>query len=446
MWMQLYSQVSIRLASFVTLACLVCSPADGATRSQLSYWLSDTALAEIKTLASNHPRLLHRPMHISPRGTSALDEAITLTLRESLFRVQGLQVVVPATRSIQQPSAAASVDELDCHVESHWDNELQVAVIALEKGLVEVQLDLVDMAEPGVAFKSWRWRGSLNKSEWDYFDKPARLGGNDGSMDAPWVEGEFERAATLLSEQFACAMRPDIVDHAALQWPDQGAIPAPLSAAVSEIRRRLGYYREIGEAREHTDYRVRVDWQPVSDGVWQLTVRGTPTSDHLAGVMVATYIEARLSPGERYQAPRSLPATVPMQAPLPGEPASEYLHVELLDISQSDKGFSRAELRVRLRLSNGSDTPMDFGLSLSGGHYLQCIPESRYYRHDRYAYSEGRLSPGQSVVKVMEIDGARHNPNPLFGTPRCAGFQGLEGLEDFAREGHRVTQFVRWAL
>jgi hypothetical protein len=49
-------------------------------------------------------------------------------------------------------------------------------------------------------------------------------------------------------------------------------------------------------------------------------------------------------------------------------------------------------------------------------------------------------------VKVMEIDGARHNPNPLFGTPRCAGFQGLEGLEDFAREGLRVTQFIRWAL
>ena len=100
MWMQLYSQGPRLLASFATLACLFSSPAYGATRSQLSFWLSDTALAKINTLASGHPRLLHRSMHISSRGKSALDEAITITIRESLVRVPHLQVVVPAANSI----------------------------------------------------------------------------------------------------------------------------------------------------------------------------------------------------------------------------------------------------------------------------------------------------------------------------------------------------------
>jgi hypothetical protein len=129
-----------------------------------------------------------------------------------------------------------------------------------------------------------------------------------------------------------------------------------------------------------------------------------------------------------------------------GEPASKYLSVELLEASQSDRRFSGADLRVRLRLANRAARPLEYALSLSGGHYQHCVPEPAFYRHDRYGYLQGRLEPGQSVVRVMNIEGARHNPNPWFGLRRCAGFRDLAGFEQFSQQGHKVTQFVRWSL
>lgn len=447
MWMKLNLNSKRILALIFAVACLAVTPAKAAARSQLSYWLSDTALAEIKTLASGHPRVTHRSLQISHQGKTALEEAIAITLQKSLRRVEQLQLIVPSASVVRSPDPAASVDELVCNSRPVWDNELQVTVRELDHGQAEVQLHLVDMAEPDVAFQSWRWQGSLSAAEHEFHTRAAQRVANAGTMNAPWAEAELEQAAAQLSEQLACSLRPDIVRRVTLQWPGQQTIPAPLDLAVSEARRRLDYYREISATQQDPDYQVKVEWHAVSDGIWQLSVAATPQSDRVASAQVATYIEARLplttaDTGQH----RTSPTAVPLVEPGPGKPASEYLQVEMLDVSQSDSGWASAGLRVRLRLANRANRPLEYGLSLSGGHYLQCIPEPRYYRHDRYGYAQGRLAPGQSVVRVMEIEGARHSPNPLLGTPKCAGFKGLEGLEDFDNQGHKVTQFIRWTL
>jgi len=433
------------LASIVALSCLTSAESWAAKRSQLSYWLSDTALEEIRALASRHPRLAHRSIHVSARGTTALDEAIAITLRDGLSGSKNLQVIVPTGNVRRQSSLSASVDDLHCRSPIAWENELQVAVLELSGRRVEVRLDLVDTAEPGVAFQTWRWRGSLSGPEREYLAMPARFKHNDGSMNAPWDSGELEQAAAQLSKLLACDLRPNIADQIQLEWPRQETFPMPFAATVTELRRRLGYYREIGEAPRSADYRLKVDWHPVSQKVWQLSIRGVPTETGMAVVQAATYIEAEFAyrgeaAGEKQQAaPRLL-------VPRAGQPASDYLSVEVLDISRSDRILARADLRVRLRLVNRASKPIEYGLSLSGGHYLQCVTEPRFYRHERYGYTEGRLAPGQSVVAMMAIEGARHNPNPFFGTAKCAGFRELEGLEDFAKHGHKVTQFIRWTL
>ena len=446
MWMKQISRGRQLMALFVALMCLASAETLAAGRSQLSYWLSDTALEEIEALASGHPRLVHRSLHVSSVATSALDEAIAITLQASLTRLQHLQLVAPAARTPIQPGIISSVDDLACEAATDWDNELQVSVLDLGKGRAEVQIDLVDTTEPDVAFQTWRWRGSLNKAEREYLSTPPQRSGNEGSLSAPWKDTELEQAAVRLGEQLACDMRPDIYHQAKVQWPDQQSGPAPVSATVSEIRRRLGAYREISESHEGADYRMHVAWHPVSQGVWQLSVVGVPLSDGLLAIDAATYIEAELDQFSEDAGYASILSALPLEAPQPGQPASKYLNVEMVDVSQTNKALARAALRVRLRLVNRANRPMEYGLSLSAGHYLQCIPEPQFYRHDRYGYMEGRLAPGQSIVKEMEIDGARHNPNPFFGTPKCAGFSGLEGFEDFANQGHKVTQFIRWTL
>ena len=445
MWIQQYRSLAGPLVTLImVLACLVSAEALGAARSQLSRWLSDSVMPDLNRLAASHPRLKQRSFHVEARGRSALDEAIAITLRESLLRSRYLQVMVPTAAASRQQHLPTTVDELRCHGGLSWDNELQVAVVELDSRRVEVQLDLVDTSEPGVAFKTWRWRGKLSGPEREYLSRPAQQAVNDGSMNAPWASGQLQEAAVLLSRQLACDLRPGIVRQVQLQWPDGRALPAPFGATVGEVRRLLGNYREIGEAQRGADYRLQVEWDPVRAGLWRLSLVGTPSSDTRGVVQAATYIEAQLSHVD-YSAD-DLPIPALLLTPGPDQPASRYLQVEMLDVSQSDRVLGRAELRVRLRLVNRASRPIEFGLSLSGGHYLQCIPEPQFYRHGRYGYTEGRLAPGQSVVRTLAIDGVKHSPNPFFGPPKCAGFRGLEGLEDFANEGHRVTRFIRWTL
>jgi hypothetical protein len=103
-------------------------------------------------------------------------------------------------------------------------------------------------------------------------------------------------------------------------------------------------------------------------------------------------------------------------------------------------------LQVQLRIENRSDWPIDYAFRLSGGHYQHCVPNPAYYRHDRYGRLVGRLDPGESLVKRLVIEGARHRPNPWLGIRKCAGFRSLEGFEEFDSKGYAVTDYVRWGM
>ena len=133
-------------------------------------------------------------------------------------------------------------------------------------------------------------------------------------------------------------------------------------------------------------------------------------------------------------------------APVPEGAAREFLDVQMLDASQSDRAFQAADLQLQLRLVNRAEWPIDYAFSVSGGHYLNCVPRAEFYRHDRYGYIEGRLQPGQSLQRAIEVSGVQHNPHPWFGPQKCAGFKDLEGFENFSGKGYKVTKVLRWSM
>jgi hypothetical protein len=137
--------------------------------------------------------------------------------------------------------------------------------------------------------------------------------------------------------------------------------------------------------------------------------------------------------------------------PKPTPPANlgkalDFLDVQLLDATQTDEGRSGAELQVTLRIGNRATWPIQYAFTLSGGHFNHCVASPGYYRHDRYGHLAGNVEPGASVVRRLVIEEAQHRPTPWFGMRKCAGFRDLDGFEEFASQGHKVTDFVRWDM
>ena len=118
--------------------------------------------------------------------------------------------------------------------------------------------------------------------------------------------------------------------------------------------------------------------------------------------------------------------------------------MEMLDATQRDSGRATAELEVTLRIGNLAEWPLEYSFTLSGGHFNHCIADPAYYRHDAYGKLEGRINAGESVVRRLLITGTQHRPTPVFGSRKCAGFRDLDGFENFASRGYKVTDFVRW--
>ena len=161
------------------------------------------------------------------------------------------------------------------------------------------------------------------------------------------------------------------------------------------------------------------------DNIWQLWINGSPLHDDLAPVQAIAYIET---------------------GAVTTETALKFIDVQMLDAAQADKGRSRADLLVTLRIANRAKRPIAYSFSLSGGHYENCVPRPAYYRHDHYGLLQGTLAAGEIEVRRLVIKNARHNPAPVWGTPRCAGFRDLAGFEQFASQGYKVTDYVRWDM
>jgi hypothetical protein len=208
----------------------------------------------------------------------------------------------------------------------------------------------------------------------------------------------------------------------------------------------LGSYRELGISAVDPDYTVAIRLERFRHDTWQLWLTGTPLQSDLAPVQAVTYFVAA-DPGVPLPAPWAARAV----APKPTPPANlgnalDFIEVEMLDATQAYEVHARAELQVTLRIVNRATWPIEYSFTLSGGHFNHCVARPGYYRHDRYGHLAGNVGPGASEVRRLVIEGAQHRPTPWFGMPKCAGFRDLDGFEDFASQGHKVTDFVRWDM
>ena len=217
---------------------------------------------------------------------------------------------------------------------------------------------------------------------------------------------------------------------------------------VNISRHLLGNYRELGVSPDKAAYAVDVRLVPFRENVWQLWLIGAPRQPGLVPVQAVTYFSATI--GEWPPAATPVQAAkkikTPRSQPLAGAEARDFLGVKLLDATQTDARGSRAALQVTLQLENRAEWPLEYSFTLSGGHFNHCIATPGYYRHDRYGSLEGSLTGGETVVRRLLINNAEHNPKPIFGMRKCAGFRDLEGFEEYSRQGHKVTDYVRWQM
>lgn len=416
------------------------------SQSDLSRWLSNEAIPQISELLSHHPRFENQVLYVVREQHNGLAQALVTVLSANL---QGREGVSPYARPhsfAQSPVLPARIDDLDCGSARRPGVQLRVSVTGAGPRRGRVLLTLAESSDPSQVPHRWQWQGIFTAAERQSLQDTVVSEAADGSLEAPWSERDVESAAFDLHRQLACALRSQVRTRLGLKWPEPGGLPQLIADAANRSRHLLGNYMEIGITADDPDFVVQPELTPFREDTWQLWLSGSPRKPDLAPVQAVAYFKL---PGSVAASEAPTQIVTPSPAPLPDAnrgPALDYLDVELLDATQLDKGFSTAELQLQLRLQNRSQWPIEYAFSLSGGHYQHCVPEPAYYRHDRYGYVEGRVGPGQSLIRRVVIEGVQHRPNPWFGVRTCAGFRSLDGFEDFARNGHTVTEFIRWSM
>ena len=411
--------------------------------SDLSAWLNDDVVPELSELLSRHPRFLGQRMHIVGGDNNALSEDIAIALNNNLVGQGGIALtppgeVGPASRT------TGSIDELGCFNAPEFDYLLQVTSHSSANGSDRVDLTLIDISSSAEQINRWQWQGSFSSAQRRQFEQSVVSA--NGSLNAPWRDQDVEAAAAALSRDFACALRPQIHERLGLLWVDAPGLPGLFADTANATRHILGDYRELGISEVQPDYAVAIHTEQFRDDIWQLWLTGTPRDQALAPVQAVTYFKsASVDASSHGVAAATEGARQSASGNAPG-PALEFIDVQMLDATQADKGRSRAELQVTLRISNRAQLPIAYSFTLSGGHFEQCIAAPRYYRHDDYGLLTGELEAGASVLRRLVIENAQHRPTPLYGVPKCAGFRDLQGFEDFASQGYRVTEYVRWAM
>jgi len=402
--------------------------------NSLSTWLTRDVVPELRELLSRHPRYQGQRIQIDDGDQNGLSEAIGVVLNNNLAGREGITLIAPVHTDRLPPVAPGSIDELNCVDTYEFDYLLQVSTTSGESAQDRVQLALVDISSAAKQINNWQWQGRFSSAERRQLKKSVAAGNANGSLSAPWRDEDVDAAALALSRNFACALRPQITDRLGLQWTQVDALPALFADTANTTRHRLGDYRELGISEVQPDYSVAVRIERFRDDVWQLWLTGTPHDEALAPVQAVTYF-------------KSTRESVPKPVVLANAgPALKFIDVQMVDATQADKWRSRADLQVTLRISNRAKQPIAYSFILSGGHFEQCIAEPRYYRHDHYGQLSGRLEAGASVMRRLVVENAQHRPAPLYGMPKCAGFRDLEGFEEFASQGYKVTDYVRWDM
>ncbi len=418
--------------------------------SSLSRWLSRDVVPEVSQILSQHPRYQGQRGQIEAGEQNGMSEAIVTLLNNNLAGRNGIILIARGQVSLPQPAVSGSIDELHCQRAAEFDYILRVSASS-DKGRQDwVELTLVDVSAKAEQLHSWKWRGGFSSAERQQFKQPFTATSADGSLSAPWRDQDVDAAAQALSREFACALRPQIRNRVSLKWPQDADLPAVFADTANATRHRLGNYKELGISPEQPGYAVDVRVERFRDDIWQLWLTGTPGSENLAPVQAVTYFKTTDPGGHTSDIP-AVANHVSIPAPVPAIPknrgfALEFIDVQLLDATQADKGRFKADLQLTLRIGNRAKWPIAYYFTLSGGHFENCIAEPGYYRHDRYGLLEGRLEGGETVMRRLVIENAQHRPAPLYGVPKCAGFRDLQGFEQFASKGYKVTEYVRWDL
>ena len=417
---------------------LLHTQAPAAQTSDLSRWLDRQLVPQARDLLERHPRFAGRSVAVVNAGEDALGDAVVTVLYSQLAAASGVVLVAQA---VDVPSAATgSVDELPCLHNPSSELQLRVKVTTGRTPGDRLTVELVDnLAHETGQSRLWQWTGGLSRAERRRAAQPrVPLPGN-GSLESPWGTGDVEAAARALSSEIACGLRPSIATRLRLEWPEQVFLPALFRDTVNTSRHFLGSYREIVlDGQQAADYVMGVELKPFRDDTWQLWLTGSPRIPMRDAVQAVAYFRV-----EDLQWPAG-PGDSP--GPLPAGEAGDYLAVEMLGATQSERGRSSADLLVALRLVNRAEWPIAYSLRLSGGHFNHCIASPGYYRHDRYGHLAGTLAPGASEVRRLVVEGLEHRPYPWFGIPSCAGSSDLDALERYASQGHRVTEYVRWDM
>ena len=421
--------------------CLVTSAAEAVAPSALSKWLSNQVVPELRERLEHYPRYQGQRIAIVAARDDALSEAIVTSLHRNLQNRAGITLRQPAATSPVAGAPASTIDALECNSQTSADYTLQVSASARSNDRGEVSILLLPTNQSAGGDDNWHWKGRLGRAEREYIARAAANSPANGSLAAPWRNEEIEVAAHSLSGEFACALRPQVRTHVALQWPEQSDLPGLFADTINTSRHLLGSYRELAQVSENADYQVSVELQRFREDTWQLWLIGTPLRAPLLPVQAVTYFQVT-DPDWPVQSTTSKTSRQAYSLP-PGE-AVDFIEVEMLDATQRDSGRASAELEVTLRIVNRADWALQYSFTLSGGHFNHCIADPAYYRHDGYGKLEGRIDGGDSVVRRMSISGTEHRPTPTFGTRKCAGFRDLDGFEDFADRGYKVTDFVRW--
>ena len=412
--------------------------------SSLSTWLTRDVVPELRELLSRHPRYQGQRIQIDDGDHNALSEAIGVVLNNNLAGQEGITLIAPVHTDSLPPVTPGSIDELNCVDTYEFDYLLQVSTTSGESAQDRVQLALVDISSAAKQINNWQWQGRFSSSERRQYKRP--LTAANGSLSAPWGDSDVDAAALALSRDLACALRPQITNRLALQWMQADGLPDLFADTANTTRHKLGDYRELGISEAHPDYAVAVRIERFRDDVWQLWLTGTPQDKTLAPVQAVTYFKSASPQAARVLADLDS-ETVPKPLVLENAgPALKFIDVQMVDATQADKWRSRADLQVTLRISNRAPQPIAYSFTMSGGHFEQCIAQPRYYRHDDYGQLSGRLEAGASVMRRLVVENAQHRPMPLYGMPKCAGFRDLQGFEEFASQGYKVTDYVRWDM
>jgi hypothetical protein len=414
--------------------------------SSLSGWLSRDVVPELRKRLSQHPRYQGQRIQIEDGDQNGLSEAIGTVLNNNLAGRDGIILIAPGQTGLPQPAAPVSIDALDCVDTGAIDYLLQVSTNSGQPDHDSVQLTLMEVSSGGKQPSNWHWQGRFSSTERKQFEKTVAAGNATGSLRAPWRDQDVNAAAVALSRDFACALRPQIQNRLVLQWIQADELPALFADTANTMRHKLGDYRELAIGEVQPDYAVDVRIERFRDDIWQLWVTGSPHDKDLAPVQAVTYFKS--------SSPQAASAFVNLAAEPVARPAAQenlgqalsFIDVQMVDATQSEKRRSRADLQVTLRISNRAQQPIAYSFTLSGGHFERCIAEPRYYRHDDYGLLLGRLEAGASVMRRLVIENAQHRPTPLYGMPKCAGFRDLQGFEEFASQGYKVTDYVRWDM